>query len=139
MFGTATCSRLISDSSFLLVPKETGAGKLTERLNLSKEIITRYDKDKSGKLTRDEYEGFGGVRSAMGGFVKQHAQEIDADDDGIITKNELTGMAIRMFDKADANRDTKLMADELVLPAGYKPTPPDGAELPANRKESRKP
>ena len=38
------------DSSFLLVPKETGAGRLTERLNLSKELLTRYDRDKSGKL-----------------------------------------------------------------------------------------
>ncbi|HKB41263.1 MAG TPA: EF-hand domain-containing protein [Gemmataceae bacterium] len=40
--------------SFVLVPKEKEANRLTQRLVIAKEMIARYDKDKSGKLTRDE-------------------------------------------------------------------------------------
>jgi Ca2+-binding EF-hand superfamily protein len=75
-----------------------------------------YDRNQDGKLLADEYGGPGGVRSAMGGFVKQHAQEIDADGDGAITGGELQGIALRMFDKADPNRDGKLASDEVKTP-----------------------
>ena len=74
------------------------------------------DRNQDGKLAADEYGGPGGVRSAMGGFVKQHAQEIDADGDGAITKDELQSIALRMFDKADPNRDGKLSPDEIKTP-----------------------
>src|SRR5262249_13317010 len=40
--------------SFFLVPREKEANRLTQRLILAKEMISRYDKDKSGKLTRQE-------------------------------------------------------------------------------------
>jgi Ca2+-binding EF-hand superfamily protein len=40
--------------SFFLVPREREANRLTQRLLLAKELIARYDKDKSGKLTRKE-------------------------------------------------------------------------------------
>src|SRR5204863_2209807 len=40
--------------SFFLVPREKQANRLTQRLLLAKEMIARYDKDKSGKLTREE-------------------------------------------------------------------------------------
>jgi len=72
-----------------------------------------YDRNKDGRLTADEYEGPGGVRSAMGGFVKQHARQIDADGDGAITQEELRNIALRMLDKADPNRDGRLTADEV--------------------------
>jgi len=75
-----------------------------------------YDRNQDGKLVADEYSGTGGVRSAMGGFVKQHAQEIDADSDGAITKDELQSIALRMFDKADPNRDGTLSPDEIKTP-----------------------
>ena len=61
----------------------------------------------------------------MGGFVKQHAREVDADGDGVIILSELETVALRMFDKADANRDGKLSGEEIALPAGYQPTPPN--------------
>ena len=71
-----------------------------------------YDRNQDGKLTSDEYSGPGGVRSAMGGFVKQHAQELDANADGTITQDELLDVALRMFDKADTNRDGQLDESE---------------------------
>ncbi len=115
-----------------------GDGTLTQAELIAEveKVFVGYDKNKDGKLIRDEYEGAGGVRSAMGGFVKQHAQEIDVDGNGIITKDELTATATRMFDRTDVNRDGKLAGDELVLPPGYKATPPDGNEPRPKRKES---
>ena len=89
-------------------------------------VFSGYDHNHDGKLTRDEYAEGPGVRSAMGGFVKQHSEEIDADRDGIITKEELTATATRMFDRTDANRDGQLSPLETALPPGYKATPPDG-------------
>jgi Ca2+-binding EF-hand superfamily protein len=66
------------DSSFVLVPKETGSSRLTERLALSKEIITRYDKDKSGKLTRDEI-----------GIDIDSFNKLDRNGDGVLDSVEL--------------------------------------------------
>jgi hypothetical protein len=80
------------------------------------------DADKDGRLSAQENSA--GVRSAFGGFAKQHAKEIDTDQDGFITAAELVSIALRMFDKADANGDGKLSGEELALPPGYQPTPP---------------
>ncbi len=68
----------MGESSFLLVPKETGAGRLTERLALSKELITRYDKDKSSKLTRDEI-----------GLDIDSFKNLDRNGDGLLDAIEL--------------------------------------------------
>jgi len=43
-----------AQGSFFLVPREKEPNRLTQRLLLAKEMIARYDKDKSGKLTREE-------------------------------------------------------------------------------------
>jgi len=88
-------------------------------------VFSGYDRNHDGKLTRDEYADGPGVRSAMGGFVKQHAEEIDGDHDGVITKAELMANATRMFDRTDANHDGKLSPEETALPPGYKATPPE--------------
>ncbi len=48
----------------------------------------------------------------MGGFVKQHAKELDADGDGMIGKVELQNVALRMFDKADPDRDGGITPEE---------------------------
>ena len=43
-----------ANSSFFLVPREKAAGRLTERLLFAKRMLAHYDKDRSGKLTREE-------------------------------------------------------------------------------------
>jgi hypothetical protein len=88
-------------------------------------VFQGYDRNHDGKLSSDEYSGPGGVRSAMGGFVKQHASELDVDGDGFITLKEMQATATRMFDKTDANHDGKLSPEETALPPGYVATPPD--------------
>jgi hypothetical protein len=84
--------------------------------------MTGGDSDKDGRLSTEENNA--GVRTAFGGFAKQHAKEVDADGDGFITAAELESIALRMFDKADSNRDGKLAGEEVALPPGYQPTPP---------------
>lgn len=52
------------------------------------------------------------VRLAIGGFVKVHAKELDADHDGKITEKEIVDAMTKMFKKQDRNGDGKLTRDE---------------------------
>lgn len=77
-------------------------GKLS-RAELDAEIaqtFQAYDADKDGRLPLTELSQRAPVRSALGGFVQQHAAEIDADHDGSITAAELAAVVRRMFDRA---------------------------------------
>ena len=74
-----------------------------------------YDRDGNGELTRDEYEN-GRFRSALAGFVRQHAVEIDRSSDGTLSKDEVVEVAERMFRRADRNADGKVDADESRAP-----------------------
>jgi hypothetical protein len=91
----------------------------------TKKVFAGYDHDGDRRLATAEYAGSGpGARSAMGGFLRQHAKEIDADGDGVILPAELEATAERMFTKTDTNHDGCLAPDELILPPGYQATPP---------------
>jgi hypothetical protein len=81
-----------------------------------------YDKNADGCLAPDEYAS-GGTRTPMGGWVQQHAKEIDENGDGGITREELMTVALRMFDKADRNRDGRLAGEELTAPANPPASP----------------
>jgi Ca2+-binding EF-hand superfamily protein len=83
-----------------------------EFMNEAKRTFDGYDRNHDGKLTRDEYTGPGGVRSPMGGFVKEHAAQIDVNGDGIITFEEFLAHLRPMFEKQDLNHDGKLTPEE---------------------------
>lgn len=72
-----------------------------------------YDANRDDKLNAAELSGRGGSRSAMGGFLKGHAKEIDRDGDGILTRTEAVGNAERMFAKMDRNGDGYVTSEEL--------------------------
>lgn len=72
-----------------------------------------YDANNDGKLSESELRGRGGSRSAMGGFLKGHSQEIDRDGDGIVTRIEAVDNAERMFAKMDQNGDGKITPEEM--------------------------
>ncbi len=77
-------------------------GKLT-RAEVADEVsntFAGYDADRDGRVPLSELEKLPAVRSALGGFVQQHATEIDADHDGVITAAELGAVVKRMFDRA---------------------------------------
>ena len=52
-------------------------------------------------------------RNAVGGFVKVHVKEIDANSDGKITEQEIIDVMMKMFKKQDKNGDGKLTTDEI--------------------------
>ncbi len=106
-------------------------GVLT-RAEMTTEIrttFTGYDRDADGKVTAAERDTRDGVRSAMGGFVRAHWAEVDADHDGSVTADELERSGLSMFDKADRDGNASLSAAELTQQA---PAPPQDAG-PASR------
>ena len=74
-----------------------------------------YDRDGNGKLTRDEYENRQ-LRTALAGFVRQHAAEIDRSGDGALSKDEVAEVTGRMFSRADRNADGTVDAEESRTP-----------------------
>lgn len=66
-----------------------------------------YDRDDDGRLVESELNGRGSVRSAMGGFIRGHAKELDRDSDGVLTRKEVVDNATRMFSRLDKNGDGK--------------------------------
>ncbi len=74
-----------------------------------------YDANNDGRLTQDENSVRGGSKSAMAGFIRGHAGELDRDNNGILTAAEVVGNAERMFGKMDTNQDDKVTAEELEV------------------------
>jgi hypothetical protein len=72
-----------------------------------------YDRNGSGKIESEELRR-PGVRSALGGFVREHRSEIDADGDSYLTRDELAAVVNRMFSRGDADGDETLSATELA-------------------------
>ena len=70
-----------------------------------------YDRNGDGKIDASETEA-GNVRSALGGFVRQHFAEIDSDTGGSLSKAELAATVMKMFGRADRDGDGKLSKDE---------------------------
>lgn len=74
--------------------------------------FTGYDVAKSGKVA---ITGLGaGVRTALAGFVREHAAEVDRDRDGFVTREEVSGALVQMFNRADANRDGRTDLAEIA-------------------------
>lgn len=76
-------------------------------------VFTAFDKNGDVRLTKDEYDVPRlDVKTPMAGFVRGHAEEIDADRDGIITRAELRAHMTRLFEKADRKRAGKITRDD---------------------------
>ena len=71
-------AELYQNPSFALVPREKKAGSLTERLRIARELIHRYDRDKSGKLTQEEI-----------GLEKELFDRLDRNRDRVLDLVEL--------------------------------------------------
>ncbi len=95
--------------------------------------FNRYDKDKNGAITRDEY-----LANRRKAFAK-----LDTDHDGKLSFDEYSIKAIAKFDAADVSRDGKLTAAEFattavkrkprtkaVCPPGARTVPPPAADEP---------
>lgn len=72
-----------------------------------------YDTDQNDELSDSELNAKGNVRSAMGGFLRGHAKELDRNNDGVLTRKEVVDNATKMFAKIDSNTDGKITQVEL--------------------------
>ncbi len=69
--------------------------------------FNRYDKDRDGEITRDEY-----LLSRRKAYAK-----LDLDGDGKLSFDEYSAKAVKKFTTADASRDAKLNATEFATTA----------------------
>ncbi|NWK56944.1 YHYH protein [Verrucomicrobiaceae bacterium N1E253] len=90
---------------------------LVEMMNEAKKVFRSYDANNDGEISAEESKG-PGVKSAMGGFVRGHFEEIDRNSSGAISARELADNAKKMFSKADANSNGKIEGEEYNRSAG---------------------
>lgn len=90
-----------------------GAISRTELTDEVNRAFDGYDADRNGTLSAAELGGRSNVRSAMGGFIKGHAKEVDQNGDTGLTRTELLAVATRMFDRMDSDGDGTASAAEL--------------------------
>ncbi|MDC0294916.1 hypothetical protein OAK98_05910, partial [Mariniblastus sp.] len=99
-------------------------GKLSPaELNQASLALESLDKNQDGQLTQSEMGlnptrqapmgGMGGGRSGMASGVLSRLKSMDANGDGILTKDEIPGMMQRIIDRADTNLDGALDNQEI--------------------------
>jgi len=82
-----------------------GSVSQAEMMSEAAKTFAGYDQNRDGRLSENEYQGRSSVRSAMGGFVRQHSAEFDRDQNKIISREEVDAFALHMFTKADVDRN----------------------------------
>jgi len=83
----------------------------TEMTAEGTKAFTAYDRNRDGRISSDE-SSRGGARTALGGFVRQHAAELDQNQDRSISSAELQTFVLRMFSKADRDRNNIVTVEE---------------------------
>ncbi|VGO15239.1 Gluconolactonase [Pontiella desulfatans] len=115
-----------------------GAVARKEMLDEAEKAFKLYDKNKDGELAEAELKRKGMAKSAMGGFIKLHAEELDSNGDGTITEMEMMGETAKLFDKSDKNKDGKVDSQDesRLAPQSSRPQQGGGnrfAEMDANK------
>jgi len=72
-----------------------------------------YAPDQSGKISLEKLASSRPVRSPMGGFIKDHREELDADRDGNLIQSEVLQVALKMFRKADTDQDARIIISSI--------------------------
>ena len=78
----------------------------------SEKAFAAYDPDQDGKVSLKDLADVRPVRSAMGGFIREHREELDRDQNGSLSQDEVLQNALRMFSKADTDQDGRLTISE---------------------------
>lgn len=87
----------------------------------ARKVFAGYDRNSDRKLSVTELNGRSSVRSAMGGYLRTHAKELDVNGDEFVTESELNQIVDRMFRRMDRNSDGRISAGELNAPQSGKP------------------
>ena len=91
--------------------QDCNANGLGDKMEI--ELGMTADANADGVLLPSERRGQPGQGSAMAGFVDQHWNEVDANADGRVSRDEIAAVAQRMFQRGDANGDGTVSAEEL--------------------------
>ncbi len=78
----------------------------------SEKAFAAYDPDQDGKVSLKDLADVRSVRSAMGGFIREHREELDRDQNGSLSQDEVLQNALRMFSKADTDQDGRITISE---------------------------
>lgn len=89
-----------------------------ELLAEANRVAAAYIPQADGKVPIEGLKTASAVRSAMGGFVREHAPELDRDGDGAISRDEIVQNAVRMFDRADVQKAGAIKVDPTSAPVG---------------------
>ena len=74
----------------------------------SEKAFAAYDPDEDGQVSLKDLAEGRPVRSAMGGFIREHREELDRDQNGSLSQDEVLQNALRMFGKADTDQDGRI-------------------------------
>jgi arylsulfatase A-like enzyme len=85
-----------------------GVLSATEVQAESEQAFAAYDADQDGQVLLTDLANARTVRSAMGGFIREHREELDRDQNGWLSREEVLQNALRMFGKADSDRDGRI-------------------------------
>jgi arylsulfatase A len=100
----------------------------------SEKAFAAYDLDEDGQVSLKDLAEGRPVRSAMGGFIREHREELDRDQNGSLSQDEVRQNALRMFGKADTDRDGRITISKTDPQDAL---PPDDTRFPPV--ESRQP
>jgi len=99
-------------------------------LELGRDALIVLDKNKDGKLTQDELHvgetaaekrAYANPLGLQPGWILVHAEQLDINEDGIITRLEMIEHAMGAFKILDKNLDGKLTGDEATKLATGEP------------------
>lgn len=88
----------------------------------SEQAFNAYDADHDGQVLLTDLANARPVRSAMGGFIREHREELDRDQNGWLSQEEVLQNALRMFGKADSDQDGRIPFSSA---ASQEAVPPD--------------
>jgi Ca2+-binding EF-hand superfamily protein len=110
-----------SDVVFVLIEMSDCDEDCAAEVQRAYDILRKLDRDGNGKIDPDE------LKAERGRLIKHRVdnlfQQLDANRDGRISREEAKGQIREHFDEIDRNRDGVIDRDELMKAASEKPAP----------------
>jgi len=132
--ASITPKRQPSDMIYVLIEMSDCEDGCTAEVQRAYDILRRLDTNKNGKIDPDELKD--GRERLIKARVNALFKDLDANQDGRISREEARGQIRGDFDRIDANRDGFIDRNELMHAAEQRPPQParpGAAALPERR------